>query len=218
VKKILLLLTSFGLLLSSHVCSASALQEAIHDLQVSWAKANYKTPEDQLENVFEALNRRAESVVERFPGQAEPLIWSAIIISTDAGKNGGFSALGKVKKSRELLLEAEKINAKALDGSIYTSLGSLYYQVPGWPIGFGDNEQAEKYLKQALALNPNGIDSNYFYADFLLDEGRYKEAVAYFTKALNAPARPNRHIADQGRREEARTKLKLAKNNVGAGE
>ncbi len=43
------------------------------------------------------------------------------------------------------------IDGSVLQGSAYTSLGTLYYQVPGWPIGFGDDEKAEELLEQARA-------------------------------------------------------------------
>jgi len=190
---------------------ANNLDDAIHDLQKQWAIANYETSEDDLDKTFEALTVKAEQTVAQFPDKAEPLVWNAIIVSSDAGKNGGFGALGKVKKARKLLLEAEKINPDALNGSIYTSLGSLYYQVPGWPIGFGDDDEAEKYLKKALALNPDGIDPNYFYGDCLLDQGKSDEAIVYFNKALNAPARAARPLADKGRRGEIEAKLKTIK-------
>jgi Tfp pilus assembly protein PilF len=94
-----------------------------------------------------------------------------------------------------------------LDGSAHTSLGSLYYQVPGWPIGFGDDDEAEKHLKKAIQLNPNGIDSNFFYGDFLLQDDRYEEAKIYLSKALQAPDRPNRPLADAGRRQEIKAAL-----------
>lgn len=187
---------------------ANNLDETVHDLQKQWAIANYETVEADLEKAFEELTAKAEQAVTSFPDKAEPLIWNAIIVSSDAGKNGGISALGKVKKARKLLLQAEKINPDALNGSIYTSLGSLYYQVPGWPLGFGDDDEAEKYLKKALSLNPTGIDPNYFYGDFMLEEGKYQEAKEYFNKALNAPARPQRPLADKGRRGEIEAKLK----------
>ncbi|MFK5892061.1 MAG: tetratricopeptide repeat protein [Pseudomonadota bacterium] len=193
---------------------ATDVHQAVHELQKQWAIANYETQENQYEQVFAQLNSQAEKTVKEYPGQAEPLIWQAIILSTDAGKNGGFSALGKVKQSKKLLLEAEKINPKALDGSIYTSLGSLYYQVPGWPIGFGDNDQALVYLKKALEMNPNGIDPNYFYGDFLLEKGQYKQAVKQFNKALQAADRPARPLADKGRRLEINAKLKTAQSNL----
>lgn len=184
------------------------LEKGIQDLQQQWAIANYKTAESGVEKAFEHLSKQAEDLVKQYPEHAEPLIWNAIIVSSDAGKTGGLGALGKVKAARKLLLQAEKINPDALHGSIYTSLGSLYYQVPGWPIGFGDDEQAEKYLQKALALNPDGIDSNYFYGDFMLEEGNYKQAKEYLTKAMKAPARLQRPVADEGRHAEIKAKLK----------
>jgi tetratricopeptide (TPR) repeat protein len=202
---LLILSGTIGLTAMAH---SQSMDEAILQLQKEWAVANYQTAEDDLEKTFEALVKKAEEMVKKYPDTAEPLIWNAIIVSSDAGKNGGLSALGKVKTARKLLLEAEKINSDALDGSIYTSLGSLYYQVPGWPIGFGDDKQAEKYLKKALDINPDGIDPNYFYADFMLEEGNKEEARKYFNKALAAPARPNRPVADKGRRDEIHAKLK----------
>ena len=187
---------------------AGDLDEAIHQLQKQWAVANYETAEADVEKAFEQLTQHAQEVVSQYPDNAEPLVWNAIIVSSDAGKSGGLSALGKVKEARKLLLKAEKINPLVLDGSIYTSLGSLYYQVPGWPIGFGDDDQAQQYLQKALELNPEGIDSNYFYGDYLIEEGEYKEAKVYLQKALKAPARPQRPLADKGRHGEIKAKLK----------
>lgn len=97
-----------------------------------------------------------------------------------------------------------------LHGSALTSLGVLYYKVPGWPLGFGDEERAEFMLKRGLALNPDGIDSNYFYADFLLSQGKPEQAKSYLEKAKAAQPRPGREIADAGRQGEiARLQEKL---------
>ncbi len=72
----------------------------------------------------------------------------------------------------------------ALNGSAHTSLGSLYYQVPGWPVAFGDNDEAAKHLARALQINPNGIDPNFFYGDFLAETDHKDAAKAYFEHAL----------------------------------
>ena len=58
--------------------------------------------------------------------------------------------------------------------------------------------------RQALKINPKGIDPNFFYGEFLVEQKRPAEAVAYLEKAMQAPARPGRQIADAGRREEAK--------------
>lgn len=180
----------------------------IHYMQKEWARIKYQIPEKetQLKAIHE-LETYAAKVTASYPQYAEPKIWEGIILSTDAGIVKGMSALGKVKKAKLLFEHALKINPHALDGSAYTSLGSLYYQVPGWPIAFGDDDEAEKNLKQALQINPNGIDPNYFYADFLIQDDRYEEAKAYLKRALMAPPRPARPLADAGRRQEIKAAL-----------
>ena len=206
-------LIAIVLMMFTSLSFANDLNQAIHKVQKEWAIANYEIPENETEKKFEQLTKLAEETVANYPDKAEPLIWKAIVVSSDAGKNGGLSALGKVKKSRKLLLQAEKINPEALNGSIYTSLGSLYYQVPGWPLGFGDDDEAEKYLKKALSINPEGIDPNYFYGDFLLEQGKKQDALSYFNKALKAKERPERPLADKGRRQEIEAKIQQIQKN-----
>lgn len=180
---------------------AGDVQTTLQQLQGRWAEINYQVPEKQREAAFAALAAEAETAVRNDPA-AELLIWRGIILSTYAGAKGGLGALDLVKQSRASLEQALAKNDKALDGSAYTSLGALYYQVPGWPVGFGDDEKAEAMLKQALALNPQGIDPNYFYGDFLYRQERYAEARAALLKARTAAPRPGRELADQGRQAE----------------
>ena len=182
-------------------------QQQLQQLQDRWAEIKYRLPEQQQEAAFAALSTQAEQAVAAEPKAAELLIWRGIILSTQAGAKGGLGALGLVKQAKASLEQALALEPNALAGSAYTSLGTLYYQVPGWPVGFGDDQQAQRLLEQALALNPDGIDPNYFYGDFLFGEKRYAEAKAVLEKALQAPERPGRALADQGRREEIRTLL-----------
>jgi len=208
---------ALGVICSLLFVATLALADVNNDvmkIQHQWAKANYDTPENQQEKVFEALVTEAQKLADLNPDSAEAKVWLAIVLSTDAGVTGGFGALGKVKEARRQLEAAEKINPDALNGSIYTSLGSLYYQVPGWPIGFGDDEKAETYLKKALAINPDGIDPNYFYGDFMLEEGNYQQAIKYLEKAAAAAPRPGRPLADKGRQAEVQQKLQQARGKI----
>jgi len=203
-------------------CSAAALagdslQGAVLEIQHEWAHANYEiTGDDGKEQAFKQIEQQAQELVDRYPNRAEPKIWMAITLSTHAGAKGGLGALSLARRARDLLVDAEKIDPKALDGSIYTSLGSLYYKVPGWPLGFGDKSKAESMLEKALALNPNGIDPNYFYADYLYQRGRYKEALDAAQRALAAPDRPDRPLADRGRRAEVHTLLSQIESKLNA--
>jgi len=183
--------------------AAFAAQESdLKHLQDRWAEINYQMEGKAKESAFDALTNEANSLVASDPASADLLIWSGIIKSTYAGAKGGIGALSLAKESKVDLEKAMEINANALQGSAYTSLGALYYSVPGWPVGFGDDDKAEELLKQALVLNPDGIDSNYFYGSFLVEQKRYAEARTYLGKAQQAPARAGRALADSGRQQE----------------
>ncbi|PZR40041.1 MAG: hypothetical protein DI524_12895 [Ectopseudomonas oleovorans] len=189
-------------------------QAQLHQLQTRWAEINYQTPEKQREEAFAKLVTQADAALASEPKAPELLIWRGIILSTEAGAKGGLGALGLVKEAKTNLEQAMAIDPQALAGSAYTSLGSLYYQVPGWPIGFGDDEKAEKMLTQALAINPDGLDPNYFYGDFLQRQKRYEEARAALEKALAAKDRPGRELADKGRRAEATALLQQVESKL----
>lgn len=184
------------------------VMEQIHYLQTQWARIKYQMPDEdaQLDAIHD-LENYAAKVTAYYSDRPEPKIWEGIILSTDAGIVKGISALGKVKKAKELFETSLMQDPYAMDGSAHTSLGSLYYQVPGWPVAFGDDEEAEKQLKQALQINPDGIDPNFFYGDFLLEDDRLDEAKIYLEHALQAPDRPDRPLADAGRRQEIKARL-----------
>lgn len=199
-------------LFTSLIWADENLDASIANLQHDWAKANYNTAEDDQEAAFKKLTKQAHQITEIYANAPEALIWEGIANAGYAKAKGGLGALKIAEKARDLLLASEKANPNALQGSAYTSLGSLYYKVPGWPIGFGNKKKAKAYLQKALDINPDGIDSNYFYADYLSEQGDYKQAIEYYEKALSAPARKGREDADAGRKAEAEAGLKLAKN------
>jgi tetratricopeptide (TPR) repeat protein len=194
--------------------SSSAEMPEVREIQFEWARLYYM--EEFLNDNYrelEALVEKANQVAAEHPQNAEALVWDAIVLSTMAEKKGGLGALSLVKKARAKLEEAEAIDPTVLGGSIYASLGTLYSKVPGWPFGFGSDEKAEVYFKKALAINPQGLDINYFFAEYLADNGDQQLALVYVDKALQAPRMAQRPVADKGRREQA---LKLRESLIGS--
>ncbi len=187
---------------SSLVLANSAIEQPLYEIQKQWAIIKYQTPENQQEKAYKILANKAHILSTKNPKQAEPLIWEAIILSTLAGSEGGLGALSSVKQAKTLLEKSLEVNPTALNSGAYTSLGALYYQVPGWPISFGDDDKARENLEIAITKNPTSIDANFFYAEFLSDQDEVKKAMQFYNKALNAPARLNRPLADKGRKEE----------------
>lgn len=200
-------------LAAASVARADTCEDRVHGLQQSWDHVNFEVPQGVRAAEMARLNTQAGAVVAQCPNRAEPLIWDAIITASEAGLKGGLGALGLVREARSELEQAERINPRALNGAVYVSLGSLYAQVPGAPIGFGNRQRAHDYLQRGLAMAPSDIDANFFMGDLLVREHDWAGAGAYLQKAIDAPARPGRAAADRGRKAEARALLARAQHH-----
>ena len=198
------------LLGSNHIAIAQDSKLLLNELQSGWAIANYQLTDKEQITAFEALIAKGEASLDLNSNDAEIHVWTGILQSTLAGAKGGLGALSLAKAAKAHLESAIELDGTVLSGSAYTSLGVLYNSVPGWPIGFGDKKKSLKNLKRALEINPNGLDSNYFYADFLVSKKDYTDAKSYFEKALRAAPRTGRELADAGRRNE----IQLALANI----
>jgi tetratricopeptide (TPR) repeat protein len=185
----------------------AGMEEDVAHVRQEWERVKYNVAPKQQAAEFEKLAAVSQSVMDKYPKRAEPAIWHGIVEASYAGAKGGIGALSLARNARKSLEQALAIDPGALEGSAYTSLGSLYYQVPGWPLGFGDRGKAQELLDQGLALNPDGIDPNYFYGDFLFRSGDYAGAEQLLLKALQAPPRQGRALADEGRRREVKDLL-----------
>lgn len=194
-------LLTLGLVSSTWAAGTSSLLE----IQQRWAQINYQMKDDAKEAAFNDLAIKAQELVNAEPNNPDDLIWLGIIQSSTAGAKGGLGALSLAKAAKKSFEDAITINPSALSGSAMTSLGVLYHKVPGWPIGFGSDKKAKELLVQSYKLNPTSIDSNYFLAEFLYDDGDYEGAKQHLEKAQKAAPRPTRPIADIGRHKEVDT-------------
>jgi tetratricopeptide (TPR) repeat protein len=193
-----------------------AMDAAVNHIDSEWARIKYQVRDkDQQFHQMDALAHQAAAVVARYPGRAEPLLWQGIVTSEEAGMAGMFQKLGFATAARDILQKAERIDPKVLSGGVPMSLGVLYYRVPGFPIGFGSAAKARAYLKSALAQDPDGLDANYFYGDYLYTQSDYPGAKAYFERALRAPGNPQRPVWYAGRRADVRAELAKVQAHLG---
>lgn len=189
-----------------------AFKKEYSEIKTEWAKAKYevKGKEEKL-FALEKLEVRAGEFALKYRDKAEPKLILATIMSTQANIIHGLSALPKVKVAKSILEESIAIDPKAANGNAHAILGALYAEVPGWPIAFGDKQEAKKHLDAALAIAPDDIDNNYFYGTYLLSEKKYDDAKKYLEKALNAKPRAGEAVADAGRKAEAKDALEKLK-------
>jgi tetratricopeptide (TPR) repeat protein len=196
-----------GLALACVLCGTAlasnnkAMDADIHGIELRWEHIKFE--EDGAPNQFDdidALAKTTAGLVQKYPNRVEPLIWEGIVTSEEAGMAGSLSAMGYAKTAKAILEQAYAKDPSALDAGAPTSLGVLYYRVPGWPLGFGDNDKARELLSQAVSLAPNGMDANYFYADFLISQREYAAAYKVLRHALSLPPQQSRPLWDKNRR------------------
>ena len=185
-----------------------AMDAAVKRINDEWAHIRYQVRDrDEQYRELDALAAQAAQVAARYPGRAEPLLWQGIVTSEEAARASMLHQLGLARQARDILEHAQAIDPNIADGGVKMSLGVLYYRVPGFPIGFGSTTKARALLEAALRQNPAGLDNNFFYADFLNDEGQPAKARVYAARGLQAPANPARPVWDAGRRAELRALL-----------
>src|ERR1700726_1393235 len=209
---ILLAIASFYL---APALAADAASAEVHRLQTKWEAIKFGVPEgDEQTKQMNALGEEADALSAHSPGVPEALIWDGIITSERASMASSFSALGLAKRARDILEQAYDLDPVKMDAGATTSLGVLYYRVPGFPIGFGDKARARQLLEQAVKLAPNGLDAWYFYGDFLYSQNELSKAADVFHHALKIPQHPDRPLWDKNRRlviEELLAKIEAGK-------
>jgi predicted Zn-dependent protease len=187
-----------------------AAADDVAALKQRWAELKYLHPTDR-DRVAqsEALEGEAAALAEREPS-ARTLLLQADIINLTAEFMHSTASLGKVRAARDILLTA--LQSEPENPAVLAALGSVYYEVPGWPIGFGDRKKAEAYLRKAIALAPDDRDTNFFMGDMLLATGRAGQAVPYLEKALAASQQGS--VFDRGRHDEIASALAKARHRI----
>jgi tetratricopeptide (TPR) repeat protein len=137
---------------------------------------------------FEALQQHAAKVTKQYPGRAEPVIWEAWAIIEQSVVLKNFHTLGLLKQSRNKLEAALAINPNNSDAN--STLGSLYFNVPIWPLSFGDKKKGRALHQKALAVDPMSSWKNLDYAKCLFKDDDYLGAVKYATITAHTPMRP----------------------------
>ena len=202
IKKRLSSLVIAGLASAALITPVAASPNELLKLQQQWATVNYQLEGDAQLSAFSELIEQATKLVEQSENSAESLTWLAISQSSTASAKGGLGALDFAESAKDNLERAIEKEESVLDGTALTVLAALYHKVPGWPVSFGSDKKAEKLFKRALEINPQGMDQNFFYAEYLFDDGEYEKAQAFLNRAQNAPEKANRPLADRKRREE----------------
>ncbi len=188
---------------NSTVCTTSG------ELETNWANVRYQTPKEQRMKAFESMLISLDKTPQQCLATADYLIIEAMIKGSMIKLNSSsFSTLKKINTIKKLLKQAINKNPAAMDGLAWTLLGLLYDKSPGWPLSIGDDDKAESAYKKGLKYNPDGIDANFYFGDFLRRKDLPLQAKRYLLKANQAKLGSGREIAHQGRLKDVQRALR----------
>lgn len=200
---ILFIFTAFmSVSLSASEVTSHSVDVAMQPLKQEWAEIKYVVSDKQKVSQLESLIKKVDVVASKHPSEAQPVVWRGTMMSTMASLKSGFSALSSAKKAKKDLEMALARNASAEKGYAHVILGALYSKVPGKPIGFGSKEKAKRHFLTALQMDPDGLDANFFYGEFLLSQGDFASAKKYLEVAQKSPVNAENKVLDKGRRQE----------------
>lgn len=190
---------------------AESLHDSLSDIEDGWANAAYVTDDRQKRQDLRRLLDEIRSLHESYPTKPEVAAWHGIVAQTYTDLKPSMSV---AKEARDALLIAESIDPLVLDGQVYAHLGALYSKAPSSFGGFGSKTRGIGYLWKAITVDPDGIDSNYLYAELLYKEKNYAAAREALLRATEAPTRPEHPKVDSARKLEVRNLLALVERRL----
>ncbi|WP_245391792.1 hypothetical protein [Salinicola aestuarinus] len=165
---------------------------SLFPLMQRWGNVEYQMQGNAQEQAFEALTDEINALAATHPDDPQVLTAQGVILASFARAKGGLGALDLAKQARAALERAVELDPQGEDGSALVTLGALYQHVPGWPIAFGDEDRAGELFQRAVQTRPDGVDTNFYYAQYLEDQGEHDQAVAYAERAISGEARDQR--------------------------
>ncbi|WP_342593938.1 hypothetical protein AAGT95_12100 [Salinicola lusitanus] len=191
-----------GLLFAAATAVAQTPDATLFSLMQRWGNVEYQMQGGARMKAFADLADEADALARNQPDNAHVLTAQGVVLASYAKAKGGLGALDLAKRARTALEKAIAIDPQGENGSAYVTLGALYQHAPGWPIAFGDSDKAGELLRKAVDIRPDGIDTNFYYAQYLEDEGEHAQALDYAQRAVAGQARADRS-SDEALRQQA---------------
>ena len=152
-------------LAAAMTAEAATFDETLLSVESRWAKAAYETVGQQQGRDLKSLLTDVRVLDETYPNRPEAAAWHGIIARSYVDVK---SSMSIAREARDALLRAESMDPLVLGGLVYANLGALYSKAPSRFGGFGNKTKGIGYLWKAIVVDPEGIDSNYLYAQALL--------------------------------------------------
>lgn len=165
-------------------------EAAVYFMKSSYFKAIYCYPEGDKKRK-EILTKGKEIgklMVEKHPKSAPIRYYYAVMLGSWAKESGVVAAakegiIDKLKNEIEKVIEYDPLYE---DGAGYRFLAILNLDAPYIPffLTWPDNNEAVKLFEKSLAINPNHVSGQYYYAKALNEVGEKNKAIEVLKKVV----------------------------------
>jgi hypothetical protein len=193
---------------------ARTIDETLLDIENRWAIALYESTEREKQEALASLLQDARAFAASHSSNPEAVAWHGIIARECTRTRCRARSKNLHKEARDALLKAEELDPYALGGRVYANLGALYSQTSSAFGGFGSQVKGIGYLWRAIIVDPDGLDSNYLYAEFLVGEKNLVEARDVLIRASETPIRSDHVRADRGRHKDIQALLQTVEERL----
>ncbi len=191
------------LILMVNQSQANTARNVQQEIAHQWEAIEFSMDKANRVDAYKVLSHDVSiALQENTENDPELLTWAGIVNASYAGSKGGLGALKLVKLAKKQLESAISLDADAANGGAMTTLGTLYAQVPGWPISFGNKDKANRLLEASANKHPSSLVAQYFYGKYLYDQNNLALAKLIFEKAKKIPPREQSLRSDTARLSE----------------
>jgi hypothetical protein len=183
---------------------AQSLDESLLIIEDRWATAAFETQGRQQGRDLKMLLSDVRDLHNRYPDRSEAATWHGVVARTNMEVRG---SMRLAREARDALLQAESLDPLVFGGLVYANLGALYSETTSSFTGFGNKVRGIGYLWKAMVVDPDGIDSNFLYAEVLFSEKDYVAARDALLRASKTPVRSSHAKADRARKSQVATFL-----------
>ncbi len=194
--------------------SAQSVGETLRDFEDRWAHAVFESKGREQARALSKLLKDTREFARSHDESPDAAAWHGIV-AHECLRAGCKSAQGSLRKeARDALQKADSLDPYVLDGRAAAHLGALYARTSSSFGGFGSSVKGIGYLWRALVIDPDCLDSNYLYAELLVEEKNLAEARNILRKAMATPARQEHFVADRGLHRQIRDLLAAVESRL----